>query len=265
MNMRPDASSHASTVALGDCSPKRRAQLRSSPPLSPRLKRNSSAYFVGVLCRRPGPAGTRFSERISGPARRSRAPHRRKGRALLAPGTSTILRVFLLGIVALSFAGAEEPRLEEYQVKAVFLFNFAKFVEWPTAAFKNSDDPFEICILGRNPFGSQLEDVVRGKTIGNRKFVVRTVSSAQQADMCHVIFVSGSEQKRLQSLMNDLKASGALTVGESPDFLDDGGVVNFKIKDARVRIEINPDRAERAQLHISSKLLSLAEVGKRRP
>ncbi len=183
--------------------------------------------------------------------------------ALLASPTSRIARTLLALLVASGVASADEPSAEEYQVKAVFLFNFAKFVEWPAAAFKSGDDPFEICVLGRNPFGSQLEDVVRGKTVGNRTFVVRSVSTAKQAAGCHVVFVGSSEQKRMQSVIGELKGTSALTVGESADFLENGGVVNFKIKDSRVRIEINADCAERAQLRISSKLLSLAEVGKR--
>jgi len=183
--------------------------------------------------------------------------------ALLVLGISRIGCVLLALTVAAGIAGADEPSAEEYQVKAVFLFNFAKFVEWPAAAFKSGDDPFEICVLGRNPFGTQLEDVVRGKTVGKRTFVVRSVSTAKQAAGCHVVFVGGSEQKRVQPVIDELKGASILTVGESADFLENGGIVNFKIKDSRVRIEINSQCAERAQLRISSKLLSLADVSKK--
>ena len=158
---------------------------------------------------------------------------------------------------------AEAPVADEYPVKAAFLFNFAKFVEWPTDAFKGPEDPIAICVLGQNPFGGALEDVVRNKIVANRGFQVRDVANAQQASKCQIVFVTASERKRFRSLMEDLKGHSILTVGEADDFTASGGVINFKLKDARVRIEIDAGAAERAKLHISSKLLSLAEIVKR--
>jgi hypothetical protein len=155
---------------------------------------------------------------------------------------------------------AEASVADEYQVKAAFLFNFAKFVEWPADAFKGSDDPITICVLGQNPFGTALEEVVRDKTVGSRAFVVRDVPNAQHASKCQIVFVSASERKRSHSLLEDLKGHSILTVGETEDFTSNGGVINFKLKDARVRIEIDLGAAERAKLRISSKLLSLAET-----
>jgi hypothetical protein len=160
-----------------------------------------------------------------------------------------------------AFAGCvlgEEPPADEYPIKAAFLFNFAKFVEWPPDAFKSPGDPLVICVLGQNPFGSALEDVVREKTIANRPFVVREVSNAQQASKCHMVFVSSSERKHLHSLLDELKGRCVLTVGEADDFIENGGIINFKLKDARVRIEVDAKAASRARLRISSKLLSLA-------
>jgi len=163
----------------------------------------------------------------------------------------------------LAFAGgclpAATPVADEYPVKAAFLFNFAKFVEWPAFAFKGPEDPIAICVLGQNPFGTALEDVVRDKTVANRAFVVRSVLNAQQATTCQIVFVSASERKRFRLLLDELKGRSILTVGEADDFTASGGIINFKLKDARVRIEIDPNAADRAGLHISSKLLSLAE------
>jgi hypothetical protein len=163
----------------------------------------------------------------------------------------------------LAFAGgclpAEPPVADEYPVKAAFLFNFAKFVEWPVAAFKGPEDPLAICVLGQNPFGTALEDVVRDKAVANRAFVVRGVLNTQQATSCQILFVSASERKRFRILLDELKGRSILTVGEADDFTASGGIINFRLKDARVRIEIDAKAAERAGLHISSKLLSLAE------
>lgn len=166
----------------------------------------------------------------------------------------------LLALVAvLSSIHAETPLADEYPVKAAFLFNFAKFVEWPADAFKSPADPIAICVLGQNPFGTALEDVVRGKTVANRTFVVREISNAQQASTCQIVFVSASERKHFRFLLDGLKERSILTVGEGDDSTANGGIINFKLKDARVRIEIDPGAAGRAGLRISSKLLSLAE------
>jgi hypothetical protein len=154
---------------------------------------------------------------------------------------------------------AQAPVADEYPVKAAFLFNFAKFVEWPAIAFRSPEDPISICVLGQDPFGEALEKVVRNKTVSNRTFVVREILNAQQAMACQILFVSTSERKRFRLLLDALKGRSILTVGESEDFTANGGIINFKVKDARVRIEIDPSAADRAGLRISSKLLSLAE------
>jgi hypothetical protein len=149
---------------------------------------------------------------------------------------------------------------EEYQVKAAFLYNFAKFVEWPTQAFKGSNDPITVCVLGQNPFGNALELAISGKSVAGRPFVVREIASANQAAGCHILFVSSSERKRFRSILGDLKIGGMLTVGEAQGFTADGGVINFKLEGGRIRFEINLDAAQQEQLRVSSKLLSLADV-----
>ena len=166
---------------------------------------------------------------------------------------------FLALAASISYVRAQAPEAGEYPVKAAFLFNFAKFVDWPADAFKGPTDPIAICVLGRDPFGTALDDVVRNKTVANRGFVVRAVSDAQQASKCQIVFVTASERKHFRSLLEELKGRSILTVGEAEDFTASGGVINFKLKDARVRIEIDAEAAERARLRISSKLLSLAE------
>jgi YfiR/HmsC-like len=159
-------------------------------------------------------------------------------------------------------SGVHGQAMDEYRVKAAFLYNFAKFVEWPPEAFKTPKDPIVVCVLGHNPFGGSLEDVIRGKSIDGRAFAYRQVSDAAEAGACQILFVSSSEGKRFRSLAGTLKAAGILTVGEAQGFASDGGVINFKLDGGRVRFEINVDAAEHAQLHISSKLLNLAEIVK---
>jgi hypothetical protein len=173
-----------------------------------------------------------------------------------------------LRLVTVVFTGvlltlrAHGQLMEEYQVKAAFLYNFAKFVEWPPDAFKTPKDPILVCVLGHNPFGSGLEDVIRGKSIDGRAFAFRQVADAEEASACQILFIASSEGKRFRSLYGNSRPAGVLTVGEAQGFAAGGGVINFKLDGGRVRFEINVDAAEHAQIHISSKLLSLAEIVK---
>jgi hypothetical protein len=169
-------------------------------------------------------------------------------------------RILVLALIAASLqAGGDWVPIGEYQLKAVFLFNFAKFVEWPPQALADPRDPFTICVWGDNPFGSSLDDAVRGKTVANRSIAIHLISSPQQARTCQILFVSASERKRMHGLLDTLKNSCVLTVGDTDDFTAMGGIVQFKVKDARVGIEIDVEAAGRANLRISSKLLSLAD------
>jgi hypothetical protein len=147
---------------------------------------------------------------------------------------------------------------DEYQVKAAFLFNFARFVDWPPQTFKHPGDPMSICVLGTNPFGRALDEAVSGKSIEGRKFVVRLVPDIPQAGGCQILFIASREKKILQSAT----LVGVLTVGESEGFTAGGGVIGFKLEGGKVRLEINVDAAEQRKLRISSKLLSLAQIVK---
>src|SRR5450759_4819624 len=154
-------------------------------------------------------------------------------------------------------------QIDEYRVKAFFLYNFARYVEWPKERFKAVNDPIVICILGTDPFGSALEQAIAGKVVEGRPFVVRRISEIRPDSNCHILFVNSSERKRFRSMAGNLKGSGVLTVGETPEFTAEGGVINFKLDDGKVRFEIDVDAAGREHLHISSKLLSLAQNAKK--
>jgi hypothetical protein len=173
-----------------------------------------------------------------------------------------------LRFASIVFAGLLLPHcslaqvVDEYQVKAAFLYNFAKFVDWPPDSFKTPKDPILVCVLGHNPFGGALEEVIRGKSIEGRAFAFRQVGDAHEASACQILFVSSSDSSHFRSLFGRLKPAGILTVGEAQGFAAVGGVINFKLDGGRVRFEINVDAAEHAQLHISSKLLGLAEIVK---
>ena len=156
-----------------------------------------------------------------------------------------------------------EPVAGEYQVKGAFLLNFTKFVNWPPRAFKEPRDPIAICILGENPFGPLLDRAARQTVVANRAVSVRQVADEQQASQCQVVFMGASERRHWRAWLEALRGSSVLTVGESEGFLASGGVVNFKLEGDRVRIEISTAAADRAGLHISAKLLSLAQSEKK--
>jgi hypothetical protein len=171
------------------------------------------------------------------------------------------IAIGLLSAAGLGSSAGEA--VEEYQSKAAFLFNFAKFVEWPAGAFKNPDEPIQICLLGQNPFGSLLQDTVRDKVVANRTFVVREIPNSSQAGQCHILFVASSEQRRMRAQLEELKDRSILTVGESDGFLSSGGMINLKLEGGRLRLEINVAAADRAKLQVSSKLLHLATIYKK--
>jgi hypothetical protein len=175
-----------------------------------------------------------------------------------------MLSLFLLLEAALLLS-APTPGFDEYQVKAAFLYNFAKFVEWPPGTFASPNDPIGICIVGQNPFGSTLENMVQGKKVGDRTFAVRRLPDTQLASQCQILFIGATEWMRTRALLDAVKGTGVLTVGESDDFTVLGGIISFRLEGPRVRIRVDLQTAERARLRISSKLLSLAEIAKRQP
>jgi hypothetical protein len=159
-----------------------------------------------------------------------------------------------------AYARAQAERVSEYQVKAAFLYNFAKFVEWPDAPSTNGRDPILLCVAGRDPFGKILEQTILGKTANGHPFMIKLFKKDEDASGCHILFTDSSDETYIRSLFDRLKGSSVLTVGETGKFLRLGGIINFTLEENRVRFEINVDAAERARLKISSKLLSVAKV-----
>jgi hypothetical protein len=173
------------------------------------------------------------------------------------------LRAATLGaLLQLAGAGlaAQTAQTLEYRVKAVFLFNFAQFVDWPAAAFPDSQAPVVIGVLGDDPFGALLEETVRGETLAGRPFEVRRYHRADEIKTCHILFISQSEADRLEEILAGLKRRPILTVGDGEGFSLQGGMVRFVTDKNRVRLRINLDAAQAADLTISSKLLRSAEI-----
>lgn len=146
----------------------------------------------------------------------------------------------------------------EYDVKAAFLYNFVKFVDWPAAAFRDDRSPLEICVYGTDPFSRSLDDVVKGESVGGRRLAIRRPASFAGFEGCHVLFVCASEREMMSEVLAAVAGRPVLTVADSDGFLPAGGMINFVLDEGRVRFRINQPAAERVRLTISSKLLRLA-------
>lgn len=151
----------------------------------------------------------------------------------------------------------------EYLIKAGFIYNFAKFVEWPSAAFAQADSPIVIGILGTDPFGSLMDRIVEDKKIGPRGFVVKRLKwgkDLRDLKECKILFISPSEKTHIDEILQMVKGLPILTVGETPGFAERGGIIRFTLEDNRVRFEVNVEAAHQSELNISSRLLTLARI-----
>lgn len=170
-----------------------------------------------------------------------------------------IVRLALLVAVA-PMAVAQSATSNEYQLKAVFLFNFAQFVEWPAHAFRAADAPLVIGVLGEDPFGAYLDELVRGEKIGPRPLIVRRYKRAEDITECHMLFISPSEAGALEKILPSLKGRSLLTVSDADGFMRQGGMVRFVTENGKIRLKINVEAAKAGELTISSKILSPATI-----
>jgi hypothetical protein len=155
---------------------------------------------------------------------------------------------------------AQGPPATEYALKAVFLFNFAQFVEWPATAFAAPQAPLVIGVLGEDPFGEYLDSTVHGETINDHPMVVQRYRRVEDIGTCHILFVSRPEEGRLEQILAALRGREILTVGDMDNFAGRGGMIRLVTDHNRIRLHINLDAARAADLTISSKLLRPAEI-----
>jgi len=149
---------------------------------------------------------------------------------------------------------------KEYQLKAVFLFNFAQFVEWPVAAFPDDATPLVIGVLGDDPFGPTLDETIRGEQIGRRVLVVRRYRRVEEIGACHILFIGKSESSRLESILAALTGRSILTVSDADHAARRGVMIRFLTEKKKIRLRVNLESTARAGLTISSKLLRATEI-----
>ena len=162
--------------------------------------------------------------------------------------------------VTLLFSGWAFGALDEYQVKAVFLFNFGRFVEWPQQVFDTPQAPFVICVVGEDPFGKTLDDVVRGESVGSRSLVVRRYDGTGELADCNILFVGRNDASHLERALAAVRGHSVLTVTDIEGAERSGAIIVLYEDQNRIRMRINLAAAKASQLVISSKLLRPAEV-----
>ena len=168
-----------------------------------------------------------------------------------------------IAILFLCFPGrrdlpAQTPAMKDYQVKAAFLYNFSQFVDWPREAFPEPQAPLVIGVIGDDPFGGYLDEIVRGEKVSNHPLVVRHYHDPAEIKGCQMLFICQSEGNRLKEILADLKGRNILTVSDLEEFSRDGGIIRFVTENNKIRFKINADAARTARLTISSKLLQAA-------
>jgi hypothetical protein len=175
-------------------------------------------------------------------------------RALVVPGALRLLTgISLLVNVNLAFA------LDEYAVMAAYTHNFAKFTRWPADSFSTPDAPLNLCVLGEDPFGMAL-DQMEDRSIGKHPLKIRRYPRVAVVTNCHILFISRSEEWRLEVILKDLESLPILTVSDIADFCQRGGMIKLDVIDQRVRFSINLQAVVQARLKLSSKLLELAQL-----
>ena len=145
----------------------------------------------------------------------------------------------------------------EFQVKAAYVFNFGKFIKWPTDA-SSATSPFEICVMGKDSFASVLDATVSGESIDRRNIIVKRMSNLQESAACNILFIGSSEESRLKTILAATQHVSILTVSDIPHFAERGGVIGFVSQEEKIRFEVNLPAAEQSHLALSSELLKVA-------
>jgi hypothetical protein len=171
--------------------------------------------------------------------------------------TRLALFAMILLLVNSPVAHGQQSKPSEYAVKAAYLYNFGRFVEWPDKGASSVRDSFSICVLGEDPFG-QILGALAGQTIGGKQVVAKRISKPLDASNCRIVYISLSEEKQLNDTLMTLGKAGVLTVSDMPQFSQRGGMIQFVLDGNKVRFEINLTAAENAGLTLSSELLKVA-------
>ncbi len=198
----------------------------------------------------------RRSTRSRGELRSARSRARaRRAASWLRPGPALLLAGLLASLLPKAAAAEAED-----EVKAAFLFNFARYVEWPATAFANESAPIRLCLIAGSPFEQVVRETVSGRSVGSRPVAVEKVPDLDAAATCHLLFLDDGGTWPAPRVAERLATLAVFTISDEPGFAADGGIANFVLVDSKIRFEINPSAARQAGLKISSSLLRLAKL-----
>ena len=172
--------------------------------------------------------------------------------------SAAVKHIAAVVMITMSLINVQGQKISEYQVKAAFLFNFSKFLEWPPEAMEQPNEPFVVGVLGNDPFGSYLDEIISGEKIMDHPMIVKRFNDIDEVDKCHILFINVPGKTR--EVLNTLKGKSVLTVSDEEDFNGHGGIIKFYTDNDMIRLQINIDAAKAANLHISSKLLRIARI-----
>jgi hypothetical protein len=200
------------------------------------------------------------------PLRNATASCRWRGQRFLAGGIRCLplvvpaWLVWLIGFWLVQTPGLAQQPAREYQIKAVFLFNFVQFTEWPSEAFTNKEQPYVIGVLGNNPFGNFLAATVKNETVRGRPLAVEYYKTVEEIETCHILYIGQSEGPHLERVLTKLKGKPVLTVSDIESATMRGTCIEFLTDRNRIKLRISPEAAKAANLTISSKLLRLGDA-----
>lgn len=173
---------------------------------------------------------------------------------------ATIAGIIAAFFLAIGFAPPQKVAVGENQIKAVFLFNFAQFVEWPEEVLPEVDSPIIIGILGKDPFGPYLEETIRGEQVNGHPLQIQRYSNVKQIKNCHILFIHPSLTPRLDNILKALKDKNILTVSDGSNFTKQGGMIRFATDSNKIKLHVNLTAVKASDITISSKLLRLSEI-----
>jgi hypothetical protein len=179
------------------------------------------------------------------------------------PGQRRLLTALVLAwaLLVIPGAGAQSPKPTDYDVKAAYLYNFGRFVEWPAKAAP--DGSFTVCVLGQDPFGPTLDATLSGETIGGKSVVAKRISGPEESGSCQILFLSLTEGSHLNKIISTVNKEPVLTVSDMPQFAQRGGMIQFVLEGKKVRFEVNLTATQHAGLTLSSELLKVATTVRR--
>ncbi len=177
---------------------------------------------------------------------------------LFATGLMTAL-LCLSSVLLPNDLFAKNYAKSEYAIKAAFIYNFTKFIKWPKSVFHGKSTPFAVCVVGEDPFGDSINSLLKVKSQG-RSFEIRRREKTEDLTGCHILFISSSETKSVRNILEAIRGSGALTIGDTPMFARSGVMINFYMSEGKIRLEINLEAITKEKIDISSKMLGLARI-----